>query len=99
MLHRTLAILLCSATQTLAGGPDPQAEAGRLLYEEHCVECHMPDGTGESADAVDNRGLSEAKVRRAAKGVDDMPEIELTSEEAKAIVAWLAVLEERGGGE
>lgn len=63
---------------------------GAALYQDHCLDCHLADGSG--GIGADIRGMSRNRVARAIKGFDEMPQIPLTEAEIDAIVAYLATL-------
>lgn len=74
---------------------------GKLLYEETagiegCAACHGIDGRGQGTvsgqTAPNIRGMTRSQVRQALGDVLDMSDIELSSEELMAIVAYLQYL-------
>lgn len=67
-----------------------QLEAGQELYDVLCVACHGEDGKGVKGAGSDIRDSIVRQVKMATGGgYEDMPEVELTEDEIKAIVAYL----------
>lgn len=80
----------------LAIGQPALAEAepdGREIYERDCMECHMPDGSGEDP-APEVAGIPQNNLRRAMGGLEGMPEFEFSAEELAAILAYLQTLDD-----
>jgi len=87
---RLLPILLLTASATGAEPLSSLQAQGQEVYDGLCADCHGPEGRGDVG--TDIRGASVPVVRRAVKGFDEMPEIELTVEELDATVAYLGHL-------
>lgn len=68
-----------------AGAPD-----GATVYAAACATCH--GASAQSGAGGDIRGLAENVYLHALRGVDQMPRVDLTEEEAAAVAAWLAAL-------
>ena len=77
-----------AATLTTPAGQ--QFYAGQTVFEEQCSGCHGEDGV--SGNAADIRGVPKKDVKFAIRGVEDMPEIELTPEQIDAVVVYLDYL-------
>lgn len=67
-------------------------EEGAVLFEVHCLACHGADAAGLPDNGKDIRGMPDSRVKRAVRGLDQMPEIDITREERQKIVAFLASL-------
>lgn len=86
-LAACLAVLTVSAAH--AETPPPVI-AGKALFEENCIACHGP--TASHGRSGDIRGSDYYRVRNATGGIERMPEIDVTDDEIRAIVAYLAHL-------
>ena len=52
MLTGSVMALAATAVSLLAGAPSaPTTDTGRRLYEQHCLECHGPQGRGDGVKA------------------------------------------------
>lgn len=87
-----VAVMLQAPPPPRARAADP-AEAGRRLFETHCLECHGP--TGEGGVGGDIRGLDRAIIGRAIGGIEQMPAFDLAPSEIEALVAHLKALAAR----
>ena len=47
-----IALLVLPALATRAGAATPAAEAGKKVYEQHCIQCHGEKGDGQGPAAV-----------------------------------------------
>lgn len=72
---------------------DSQVELdGAALFAENCARCHGDDARGSRSgpDLSREMRLSDAQILRVIQnGEGDMPAIEVTEEEAQAIIDWL----------
>lgn len=87
---RLVAILLALIVAQLsvsAGAEEAQLAEGQALFEANCRRCHGP--AADAGQAGDIRGLPASVVARATRGLEEMPEIELSEAELAAIVAYL----------
>ncbi|MBK8083059.1 MAG: cytochrome c [Devosia sp.] len=86
---------------------DP-VEAGHLLVDEYCSDCHAVGATGDSKLAAAPRfrelhlrydvgDLSESLVEGIVTAHPEMPEFEFDPEQAEAIVLYLKSLEPSSG--
>ncbi|RYH06619.1 cytochrome c [Tropicimonas sp. IMCC6043] len=80
----------CSVATEELHMPKGQITAGRTLFLEMCSECHGLDASG--ASAPDIQGMILKDVKDAARGVEAMPEIELSDEDATSIAVFLMSL-------
>lgn len=69
---------------------DPDPELGRELVVSICSACHGTDSAGDIGPDI--RGKSRREIKYAVRGFDEMPEIDLTSEEIDALAAYLQSL-------
>ena len=89
---RLIVPILLLASPAIANGVDTAGPevAGKMLFEENCVECHGEDAKEGASGDIRDADLQQ--VRRAVRGTDAMPEFEFESEEIAALVAYLETL-------
>jgi mono/diheme cytochrome c family protein len=75
-----------------AVAPEPSTRGGERLYARHCRSCHGPKADmGRSGDIRDSDCY---RIRNATGGIEQMPEVDLSDDEIRAIAAYLAHLNE-----
>nr|WP_321523936.1 cytochrome c [uncultured Cohaesibacter sp.] len=87
LLFESLSHSHAAALTTPAG---QQFSTGQTVFEEQCSGCHGEDGV--SGNAADIRGVPQKDIELAIRGVEDMPEIELTPEQINAVTIYLDYL-------
>lgn len=85
MFRSLFTILIIAATSTAA---DP--EVGRELVARICSECHGADAAGDIGPDI--RGKSRRQIKYAVRGFDEMPTIDLTSDQIDGLAAYLQSL-------
>ena len=75
-------------TQATESDSEPDGEA---LYSTHCASCHGDDGTGGSERGIEGElhHSDEELIDVILNGDGEMPGINVTEEEAQAIVDWM----------
>lgn len=87
---RLIIAFLCAAAPACADdAPVGDIALGQEIFGGICIDCHGADATGLD-DAADIRGASYARITRATRGFDMMPQIDLTEAERHALAAYLA---------
>ncbi|MBD3788173.1 MAG: cytochrome c [Sphingomonadales bacterium] len=82
-------VALLVAGQAAAQSPD-LAATGKAVFLDLCSGCHGERGQGVNAPEI--AAVPRKLVAKAVRGVDQMPEIEVTEAEIDAITAFLATL-------
>lgn len=90
--RRSLAAACLAAVLSQPLRAEP-AEVGRALFLENCEPCH--GATATEGGAGDIRGMDFTSVRRATRGIEQMPTFDLDDDQIEAIVAYLAELSGR----
>ncbi len=70
--------------------PKGEIEAGRILFLKICAKCHGPDASDGSARDI--QGMILKDMTDAACGVEAMPKIALSDEEAGSIADYMMSL-------
>lgn len=92
---RALSIAFSVLVPNVAFGGDlqlspEQIEAGIPIYANKCASCHGRDASG--ASAPDIQGVLVKDVIMAAKGVEKMPKVEISQDDAEAVATYLMSL-------
>jgi mono/diheme cytochrome c family protein len=100
-----VAVLLIAVAIPLAlGAAENESEQGKNLYSKKCAACHGADGKGTGpaassfsprpADFTDPAFWRENPDKKLTDAVDDgyelMPPIDLSTDELKAVIAYIA---------
>ena len=70
--------------------PRDEITAGRVVFLKMCARCHGTDASGGSAPDI--QGMILKDVKDSARGVEAMPEIALSNEQAEQIAVYLMSL-------
>jgi PQQ-dependent dehydrogenase (methanol/ethanol family) len=100
MRRLLIAVSLALATKLLLA-QQPDAAAGRALYDETCVSCHGPAGQGDRGPALNGgrftRGNSDADLARAihdgVPGTQMPPFRALTDDQVRQLVSYIRSLD------
>lgn len=102
-LTALLLALLPTAAHVAAQTPSPEAARGLRILDEHCTRCHTFSGSGPSPlpaappfrevyDRFAPRDLRAMLLQGMVSRHREMPQVELTPEDADAVLAALYTL-------
>ncbi|TLP49140.1 cytochrome c [Cohaesibacter sp. CAU 1516] len=84
-------MLLIAAACPVQAKDDGLINAGKILFEDNCIECHGEDA--KSGDSGDIRDADLQQVTMATGGFETMPDFEFERETIEALVAYLNSLQ------
>jgi len=89
--YSTLALVLTLPLAAWPEGRDGLTRRGGELFRQECAPCHGEDAV--SGASGDIRGVSLATVKRAIRGAEQMPDMDLPEADLAAIAAWLSAID------